>query len=146
MGDSTGRQRDFAARDSTGREGPRRNLREVGARGEDRAAEFFLDRGYSLLDRNFYTSRGEVDIVLRAPGLPGEGISAGATVFVEVKWRIDGRYGRGAEAVTPSKLKAMRHAGAAWLREHPDQRAAEIRFDVLDITDDEITHYEGIGW
>lgn len=130
----------------------RENLqrRNVGARGEDEAAEYFLDRGYTLLDRNFFTARGEVDIVLAAPVPPPAGASAVHTpttvVFVEVKWRLDDRYGRGAEAVTRAKLAAMRYAATRWLEEHPEHHAEHIRFDVLDITDNEVTHYEGVDW
>ncbi|WP_145940828.1 YraN family protein [Corynebacterium glyciniphilum] len=121
---------------------PRRNLRQVGKAGEDEAAAYFVDRGYRLLDRNFFTARGEVDIVLAG----GDGDNDDTIVFVEVKWRLDGRYGTGAEAVTPAKLAAMRHAGAEWLRRNPGHRAPVVRFDVLDITAGDITHYEGVGW
>lgn len=95
-----------------------------------------------MLDRNFFTARGEVDIVLAG----GDGDNDDTIVFVEVKWRLDGRYGTGAEAVTPAKLAAMRHAGAEWLRRNPGHRAPVVRFDVLDITAGDITHYEGVGW
>ncbi|MDN5683474.1 YraN family protein [Corynebacterium glyciniphilum] len=121
---------------------PRRNLRQVGKAGEDEAAAYLVDRGYRLLDRNFFTARGEVDIVLAG----GDGDNDDTIVFVEVKWRLDGRYGSGAEAVTPAKLAAMRHAGAEWLRRNPNHRAPVVRFDVLDITAGDITHYEGVGW
>lgn len=110
--------------------------------GEDEAAAYFTQRGYTLLARNFFTARGEVDIVLGGTDGDGEDV----IVFVEVKWRLDGRFGTGAEAVTPAKLKAMRHAGAEWLRRNPTFRAPVVRFDVLDITAGDITHYEGVGW
>ncbi|MGP9723280.1 YraN family protein [Corynebacterium sp. AOP40-9SA-29] len=123
-----------------------RNLREVGAAGEDVAVAYFLERGYRLLGRNFFTARGEVDIVLAGDGLGDGSGGSSEVVFVEVKWRLDGRYGTGAEAVTPAKLTAMRHAGAEWLRRHPEHRSQHVRFDVLDITAGEITHFEGVGW
>ena len=132
---------DPPARPLSRRTRPRRNLREVGTAGEDEAVAYFVDRGYRLLDRNFFTTRGEVDIVLAG----GDGDDR-TIVFVEVKWRLDGRYGTGAEAVTPAKLAAMRHAGAEWLRRNPRHRAPVVRFDVLDITAGEITHYQGVGW
>ncbi|HCT14565.1 YraN family protein [Corynebacterium nuruki] len=122
-----------------------RNLRQVGAAGEDTAAGYLTDRGYTLLDRNFFTRRGEIDIVARPPGDPADPTVGDEIVFVEVKWRTGGRYGTGAEAVTAAKLAAMRYASREWLRRHPDHRAEFIRFDVLDITAGEITHYEGIG-
>lgn len=119
-----------------------RNLRDVGARGEDEAASYFVDRGYTVLARNFFTTRGEVDIVLRGTDADGDDV----LVFVEVKWRLGGRYGTGAEAVTPAKLAAMRHAAGEWLRRNPEHRAPVVRFDVLDITAGDTTHYEGVGW
>lgn len=121
-----------------------RNLRTVGAAGEDEAAAWFTARGYVLLDRNYFTARGEVDIILHTP--PDHPDHPGL-VFVEVKWRLDDRYGVGAEAVTPAKLRAMRAAAAQWLDRHPQHRAdtpGTVRFDVLDITAGEITHYEGV--
>lgn len=119
-----------------------RNFRTVGSAGEDIAAEWFTARGYELIERNFYTSRGEIDIILRtAPG------DDPALVFVEVKWRFGDRYGTGAEAVTPAKLAAMRRAALEWIAAHPTRHTPVLRFDVLDITDGEITHYEGVeGW
>lgn len=119
-----------------------RNLRKVGASGEDTAAAWFTGRGYELLCRNYFTSRGEIDIILRTPESDPD---HPALVFVEVKWRLDDRYGRGAEAVTPVKLAAMRHAAVWWLAENPRERTENLRFDVLDITEKEITHYEGVG-
>lgn len=119
----------------------RRNLRSVGAVGEDGAAAWFTSRGYDLIQRNFYTARGEIDIVLRTPP---DHPDHPALVFVEVKWRLDGRCGCGAEAVTPTKLRAMRAAAVQWLDQHPDQHSVTVRFDVLDITAEEITHYEGV--
>lgn len=122
----------------------RRNLRTVGARGEDTAAAWFIDRGYDLLDRNFFTRRGEVDIVLRTPP---DHPDHPAVVFVEVKWRLNDRYGAGAEAITPAKLAAVRHAARDWLAQHPGLNPGSLRIDVLDITAGEITHYEGVdGW
>lgn len=124
--------------------GSSRNLRSVGASGEDTAAAWFTARGYQVLHRNFYTARGEIDIILTTPVTHPD---HPALVFVEVKWRLDDRYGAGAQAVTPAKLAAMRHAALEWLRRHPEQHAETVRFDVLDITAGEITHYEGVdGW
>jgi putative endonuclease len=118
-----------------------RNLRTVGAAGEDEAAAWFTARGYVLLDRNYFTTRGEVDIILHTPP---DHPDHPALVFVEVKWRLDDRYGVGAEAVTPAKLRAMRAAATRWLDRNPQHRTGTLRFDVLDITAGELTHYEGV--
>ena len=115
--------------------------RSIGTAGEDTAATWFTDRGYTLLHRNFCTARGEIDIVLHTPV---DHPDHPALVFVEVKWRRTGRYGTGAEAVTPVKLAAMRAAAREWLHRHPGDRPGTVRFDVLDITAGEITHYQGV--
>jgi len=129
-------------------------LRAVGADAEDAAAQWFTARGYRLVQRNYFTRRGEIDIILWAPEQHPD---APALVFVEVKWRRDDRCGHGAEAVTPAKPVAMRNAARQWLADHSSVHPAVIRFDVLEITatgstasdvsSSEITHYEGVeGW
>lgn len=50
--------------------------KSLGARGEQKAAEYLLSRGYRILERNFRCRLGEIDIVAH---------KSGAFVFVEVK-------------------------------------------------------------
>lgn len=122
----------------------RQNLRSIGSDGEDIALAWFIAQGYELCERNFFTRRGEIDLILRSPAASAGGQ---ALVFVEVKWRFSDRYGMGAEAVTPEKLVALRHAALIWLSQHPEEYSGDLRFDVLDITAENITHYEGVdGW
>lgn len=54
------------------------NLRRVGRDAEDLAAEYLLDKGYTLVTRRYQTKHGEIDIV----ALDGD-----ILVFVEVKFR-----------------------------------------------------------
>ena len=91
----------------------------LGRRGEDVAATAYINRGYTLLERNVGYDVGEIDLVLRAPD--------GTTVFVEVKARSGRGYGA-AEAVTGAKLTRMRHAAARWLR---GRSWRPCRFDVV---------------
>lgn len=51
--------------------------RATGNRGEEKAAEYLIAKRYSIVERNFNTKFGEIDIVARNTG--------GDIVFVEVK-------------------------------------------------------------
>ncbi|MFB5192488.1 YraN family protein [Alicyclobacillus fastidiosus] len=71
----------------------------VGRKGEDIAC-VYLSRclGWSVVDRNFKTRSGELDVVAYTPG---------RYVFVEVKTRRTHRFGVPLEAVTPIKVARL---------------------------------------
>jgi putative endonuclease len=102
------------------RPGPRQRL---GAHGEALAAEWYGARGFTVLDRNWRSRTGELDLVVGAPGI---------VVFCEVKTRSSDAYGVGAEAVTPTKQQRIRRLASEWLAAHPGARG-ELRFDVVSI-------------
>jgi len=96
--------------------------RGTGARGEELAARYLENRGYRVLDRNFRTRRGEIDIVAQA----GDRV-----VFVEVKhWKV-----LGVEALEQSlggrKQSRIRAASRAYLMRHPELEACRIGYDVV---------------
>ena len=66
----------------------------IGSEGERAAAEFLEARGYRILERNYRTRLGEIDLVA------DEG---GTLVFVEVKVRRNDRFGGPAAAITSAK-------------------------------------------
>lgn len=72
------------------------NQREIGARYEQAAATFLLERGLQLISQNFSCRAGEIDLIMR---------DQQTTVFVEVKYRKNRHFGHAAEAVTPTKTK-----------------------------------------
>lgn len=76
-----------------------------------------------LLDRNWRTSAGEIDIVAR----DGE-----AVVFCEVKTRRGTMFGDGSEAVTSEKTRRLRHLATQWLA-ITGIRARSVRFDVVSV-------------
>jgi putative endonuclease len=55
-----------------------RSRKDLGAWGEDLAAAFLRRRGFEVIERNFFTTQGEIDIVARL---------GGDYYFVEVKTR-----------------------------------------------------------
>lgn len=96
---------------------------ETGRRGEDIAAAFLTERGYEIIQRNYYKDHGELDIVAR---------QGGELVFVEVKTRRDRRFASAAEAVSHAKQALLRRTALYWLAAG-DLSDAPARFDVVEV-------------
>jgi putative endonuclease len=105
---------------------------ELGGRGEDAAAQWYSDRGYRVLSRNWHCPQGEIDLVVLDP--------TGATVIIcEVKTRLTDRFGSPFEAVTAAKQRRLRRLAGRWLAEGRPSgsvRPAAVRFDVAGVTGD----------
>jgi putative endonuclease len=98
--------------------------RARGRWGEDLAAAHYRRSGYEVLDRNWRSPTGELDLVVRR----------GPTiVFSEVKARRTADFGPAAAAVTVAKQRRIRQLAVEWLRVH-ELHADSIRFDVVAIT------------
>jgi putative endonuclease len=95
----------------------------VGAYGERLAARYLVDAGLVLLDRNWRSRTGELDIVAR---------DGDVLVFCEVKTRRGPGFGTPAEAVGARKVARLRRLAAEWLAQ-ADVRPREIRFDVISV-------------
>jgi putative endonuclease len=95
----------------------------TGAEGEKIAAEFLLKQGYQILERNFRTALGEIDIV----ALDGKML-----VFVEVKARSGVRFGAPQFAVDARKQAKMSRVALAYLSQKK-MNASQCRFDVVGI-------------
>ncbi len=67
-------------------------------KGEDIACKYLLNKSYQIVDRNFHSRNGEIDIIAK---------DKNTLVFVEVKTRISKFYGKPEEAVTKWKLQAI---------------------------------------
>jgi putative endonuclease len=93
----------------------------LGNYGEDRAAEYLADRGYEIIERNWRTGAGEIDLVTR---------EAECLVFIEVKTRSGSGFGHPFEAITPNKVARMRRLAAQWAvaRQVP---AIKVRLDAI---------------
>jgi putative endonuclease len=93
----------------------------VGRYGERMAGEHLEKQGMRVIDRNWRTARGEIDIV----AVDGE-----CLVVCEVKTRRSGVCGDPFDAVTPLKLARLRRLAAAWLAEHQGFYR-DVRIDVV---------------
>ena len=102
---------------------------QLGREGEQLAAEHLVRLGYEIVERNYRTRWGELDIVARA----------GRTLaFCEVKTRREGgRAGGPFDAVSPGKQARVRKMAGSWLMERRDRPYADvIRFDAIGVTFD----------
>ncbi len=116
--------------------------RPLGAIGEELATEHLIRRGFEILDRNFRTRNGELDIVA---------VNSRAIVFCEVKTLLAGGDRDPLEAINPRKRAKVRRMAAEWLAARTGQRprVAELRFDAIGIVLDRnqelvrLDHIEG---
>lgn len=98
-----------------------RQRKTLGQQGEDLAACFMEQRGYTVVCRNYRCRSGEIDLIARKKNL---------LCFVEVKTRRTGQFGSPQEAVTPAKQHKIGRAAQDFLQRHGlENRPA--RFDVI---------------
>lgn len=108
--------------------------KRLGVDGEQVAADWYVDRGYTVVDRNWRCSDGEIDLVL----------ARGRTVvFCEVKTRTSDRYGSPFDAVGPDKQRRVRRLAGRWLREAAPFRPDDVRFDVAGVMSRRVDVIEG---
>ena len=98
------------------------NSNTLGAWGEEKAARFLTERGYTVLERNFHSRYGEIDLIAE----DGEFL-----VFVEVKLRASVSHGLPEETVTPRKQEKLRLTAEIYLQTHETNK--QPRFDVVEI-------------
>jgi putative endonuclease len=114
----------------------------LGALGEQLAADHLIRRGFQIVERNYRTRWGELDIV----AYDGETIA-----FVEVKTRRMSSPERDPlESVRWNKRSRIRKMAGRWLIERTSRPYAdELRFDAIGVTFDPsgrlvgIEHLEG---
>ncbi|MDA0799282.1 MAG: YraN family protein [Chloroflexi bacterium] len=96
---------------------------KLGTQGESIAAAHLEAQGMRIIDRNFHTRYGEVDLIAE---------EGDAIVFVEVKTRRSAAYGTPEESVTPRKRERLLLTAQTYLQQHElDQRT--WRIDVVAI-------------
>ncbi len=109
------------------------NRRAVGSRYEESAAQFLIQHGYSILDRNWQAGHKEIDIIAGKPGL---------IVFVEVKAARSNAFGHPAEWVSVRKMRLLTEAAQVYL-DKKKISGQDIRFDVICFVKGELEYYPG---
>lgn len=107
------------------------NTRSLGTAWEARAAQFLEREGCVILERNYRSRRGEIDLIVR----DGEYL-----VFVEVKYRKTAGSGLPEEAVNYRKQRIISRAAQDYLLKKRLPETTPCRFDVVAICGDRIRH------
>ena len=87
-----------------------------------------------MLDANRWLAGAELDLVVRRGRM---------LAFVEVKSTSGDGFGDPAEMVSALKVARIRRAASAWLEDHPELAALEVRFDVVAEQARRIEHLKG---
>jgi len=106
-----------------------------GREGEKRAERYLCERGYTILARNYRSTRGEIDIIVEKDE---------RVVFVEVKnWRYldaaDLEY-----AIDRQKQRRILTTSRCFLHDHPELQGKRCGFDVILLSEKtpNVVHYE----
>lgn len=95
----------------------------LGRSGEDRAARFLVSRGYRILERNYSTRSGEIDLIA---------LHQGTVAFIEVKTRSNDAFGAPELAVNQRKQRRMIKAALGYIK-FKKLHQVPCRFDVVAI-------------
>jgi len=98
--------------------------KSFGSYGESLAKKYLLSQGYHILEENFRTKIGEIDIIAKD----------GQTIcFIEVKTRKSLQQGQPFEAVHPWKMKKLSQLAFFYLKSKFHSIDIPARFDVVSI-------------
>ena len=113
------------------------NNRALGARFEELAAAWLEEKGIRILQKNFRSRTGEIDLVAldRRAGSP-------VLVFVEVKYRASRMSGYAEEAVTKKKQQSIRHTADFYRVRYRIPDNMPCRFDIIAFQNGRLRHIE----
>ncbi len=97
---------------------------KFGKKSESLAASYLKKQGYKILELNYRSMLGEIDIIAK---------DKNTIVFVEVKARSSNLYGNPKYAVTPKKQKKISMVALYYLKT-TNQNKISARFDVISIS------------
>ncbi|MEA3370778.1 MAG: YraN family protein [Campylobacterota bacterium] len=105
--------------------------RAKGNAAEDKACDFLVNHGFNVLERNFYSRFGEIDIIATKDEV---------LHFVEVKSGLD--YESAVQNITPTKLSRLIRTGDVYLKKNAITISYE--YDAIIVTPKKIEHIENI--
>ena len=111
---------------------------ELGKWGEDMAAAYLQEKGYSILERDWKSGHNDIDIIAQ---------EGNTLVVVEVKTRRNRLFGDPEEAIDYKKRRSLLSAINHYVKTHHTCRS--VRFDVISVvgmigTTPEIDHIKDV--
>lgn len=104
------------------------NTRKIGWKVEEFVSSFLHKNGYEIIDRNYRTSFGEIDIIA---------LNDGTLVFIEVKYRKNYKFGYPEDAVGYRKLKTIQKVAEHYILNHKNKKEKlplRYRLEVASVT------------
>ncbi|MCS5591733.1 MAG: YraN family protein [Gammaproteobacteria bacterium] len=111
--------------------------RRIGNKAEVIALDYLKQQGLSLIEQNYLTKLGEIDIIMLDK-------TSDTVVFIEVRYRKNTSHGTSIETVTRTKQKKLMRTAEQYLQKHPSYQHFLCRFDVVGIESD--LKYPTITW
>jgi putative endonuclease len=96
-------------------------MKKSGNKGEDIAVEFLKRKGHKIIERNYMTRFGEVDIITKSP--------SGEICFVEVK--SESTPVSGPLKINRNKIEKIKTTALDFLSRHKWARNLQVRFDFI---------------
>ncbi len=96
--------------------------RSKGAEAEKKALEYLISNGLSLLEKNYRSHFGEIDLIVK---------DKSELVFVEVRQRASQDFGGAIESVNKTKQKKLIKTAEQYLVSHQKYDKMACRFDVV---------------
>ena len=111
--------------------------KEIGKSGEDFCVQKLAEHGYEILQRNFHSPWGEIDIIAKYQGY---------LVFIEVKTRTRESIENATLSVSYRKQAKITKTAMYFLKDFHDSSIEEYRFDVIIVKKEKSTisfrHFE----
>jgi putative endonuclease len=111
----------------------------TGNKGEILASDYLEKKGYRVIERNFRTRFGEIDIVCQ---------DAQTLVFVEVKTKIGHDFGEPEEMVNKRKISQVKRMGEVYLQDKGLSVACRVDVVAIVLNDDgsveKMEHYQAV--
>ena len=99
------------------------NKRRFGIIGEKIAQDYLRNNRYEIIETNFYTQKGEIDIISKKDN---------SIIFTEIKTRNNMKYGTPAMAVNSTKKMHIKKSAKIYI--HINKLYGwNVRFDVIEI-------------
>lgn len=105
--------------------------KKLGRQGEKKARKYLKSNGWKILESNYTTPFGEIDIIAKKDD---------TVAFIEVKTRLSDVFGIPSEAVSNErKLRYIRGANYYFTNKIID---CTVRFDIIEVFQNDLNHIE----
>lgn len=102
-------------------------MNDKGRLGEEKAAEYLKEKGCLIIEKNYHSRYGEIDLICRKDSY---------LLFVEVKERKKNSLVNPLEAVTLQKQKKLIITAQQYVLQHKEISLLQPRFDVVAVSEE----------